>query len=88
MTTGSVTHTQLLLKGRIIFGTTMTGEYSKNLEQLLKKINISPLGKFVKEGEQVVLEVDSGSVVLSKENGIITARDMSSSSHDYVFSIK
>lgn len=66
----------------------MTSEYSKNLEQLLKEINISPLGKFVKEGEQVVLEVDSGSVVLSKENGIITARNMSSSSHDYVFSIK
>ena len=86
MITGTVTHTQLLLKERIIIGTTMTSEYSKNLEQLLKEINISPLGKFVKEGEQVVLEVDSGSVVLSKENGIITARDMSSSS--YVFSIK
>lgn len=66
----------------------MVIDYSKWLEQLLKGINVSSLDNFVKEGEHVVLEVESGSVVLSKENGVITAQDMSASSRDYVLSLK
>jgi len=63
-------------------------QYSKWLEQLLKEINISSLDKFVKEGEQIVLEVESGSVLLKKKKGIISAQDMSSASHRYVLSPK
>ncbi|MHA1479891.1 MAG: hypothetical protein ACTSQZ_00495 [Candidatus Thorarchaeota archaeon] len=66
----------------------MVIDYSKWLEQLLKEINGSSLDKFVKEGEHVVLEVGSGSVVLYKENGIITAQDVSVTSRDYVLSLR
>ena len=66
----------------------MTNKYGRWLDQLLKEINVSSLDKFVKEGEQVILEVESGSVIVFKEKGILAAKDMSAPSYKHVLSSK
>ena len=62
----------------------MAEEYSKWIDQLLAEISEDTLRSFVKEGENVVLEIDSRSVVLSKKDGIITAKSVNSPSGEYV----
>ena len=62
----------------------MAEHYSKWIDQLLAEVGEDTLRSFVKEGENVVLEIESGSVILSKEKGVITAQTADSPSSKYV----
>ena len=62
----------------------MAEHYTKWIDQLLTEISEDTLRNFVKEGESVVLEIDSSSVVLSKKEGVITAKTGDSPSGEYV----
>ncbi|MHA1636454.1 MAG: hypothetical protein ACTSUB_00420 [Candidatus Thorarchaeota archaeon] len=62
----------------------MAEHYTKWIDELLAEISEDTLRSFVKEGEDVVLEIDSRSVVLSKKEGVITAKDLKSPSGEYV----
>ena len=62
----------------------MAEKYSQWIDKLLAEISEDTIRSFVKEGENVVLEIDSRSVVLSKKDGVITAKSNSSPSGEYV----
>ncbi len=62
----------------------MAEQYSKWIDQLLAEISEDALRSFVKEGENVILEIDSRSVVLSKKDGVITVKAARSPSGEYV----
>ncbi|MHA2379012.1 MAG: hypothetical protein ACXADO_05070 [Candidatus Thorarchaeota archaeon] len=54
----------------------MEKEYAKDIMKILKDIDRSALYSFLEEGEEVVVEVESGKVVLSLLDGDFVVRPL------------
>jgi hypothetical protein len=55
---------------------TMEKEYAKDIVNILRSIDRSALYSFLEEGEEVVVEMESGKVVLSLLDGDLLVRPL------------
>ncbi|TXT57358.1 MAG: hypothetical protein BAJATHORv1_10059 [Candidatus Thorarchaeota archaeon] len=63
----------------------MSRKYADQIKSILSSMTREEIKNFVREGEEIVLEIDSESIVLSRREEIISARALSASDRGFQY---
>ncbi|MBD3406464.1 MAG: hypothetical protein GF411_10160 [Candidatus Lokiarchaeota archaeon] len=63
----------------------MPRKYSDQIKDILNNMTRAEIENFVQEGEEIVLEINSESIVLSRRKEIISAKALSSSERGFQY---